>query len=130
MGVPYLSAEWADEITRAANDDPEFLAALRGQAASMTTTVTGAPSGEDVTYVMASTGQAFHVRLGAPEQPTDAEFRPPYEIAVGLANGSLTAPRAMMTGKVRTSGDLRKVRALAPAMRRLAALGDAIGVAY
>lgn len=130
MGLPYLSAEWADEITRAANDDPDFLAALRGQSASMTTTVTGTPSGEDVTYVMASTGQAFHVRLGAPEQPTDAEFRTPYAIAVGLANGSLTAPRAMMTGKVRTSGDLRKVMALAPAMKRLAALGDAIGVAY
>jgi putative sterol carrier protein len=130
MGIVYLSAEWADELTRAANDDPEFLAALRGQAASMTTTVTGAPSGGEVTYVMASTGQAFHVRLGAPEQPSDAEFRTPYEIAVGLADGSLTAPRAMMTGKVRTSGDLRRVMALAPAMKRLAAIGEKVGVAY
>jgi putative sterol carrier protein len=130
MGIPYLSAEWADEITRAANADPEFLAALRGRAASMTTTVIGAPSGGEVVYVMASTGRAFHVRLGAPDEPTDAEFRTPYEIAVGLANGSLTAPRAMMTGKVRTSGDLREVMALAPAMKRLAGLGEEIGVAY
>ena len=57
MGIPYLSAEWADEITRAANADPEFLAALRGRAASMTTTVIGAPSGGEVVYVMASTGR-------------------------------------------------------------------------
>lgn len=130
MGIPYLSTEWADELTRAANADPDLVAALRGRVASMTTTVIGTPAGEDVTYVMASTGTAFRVELGAPEQPTDADFRTPYDLAVGLANGSLTAPRAMMTGKVRTSGDLRKVMALAPAMKRLAALGDAIGVAY
>ena len=36
----------------------------------------------------------------------------------------------MMTGKVRTSGDLREVMALAPAMKRLAGLGEEIGVAY
>lgn len=130
MPVPYLSPEWAEGLTAAANADPEFVAALRGKVASMTTTVTGTPDGTDVVYVMASSGDAFRVELGTPAEPADAEFRTPYDIAVGMARGTVTPPKALMTGKVRTSGNMGKVMALAPAMKRLAPLGEQLGVQY
>ncbi len=130
MSVPYLSAAWAEGLTDAANADPTFLAALKGRVASMATTVTGTPDGKDVVYVMASTGESFRVELGEPAESADAEFRTPYDIAVGMARGTLTPPRALMTGKVRTSGNMAKIMALAPAMKRLAAVGERLGVAY
>lgn len=130
MPVPYLSPGWAEGLTSAANADPDFVAALTGKVASMTTTVTDTPDGKDVTYVMASTGHAFRIELGTPAVASDAEFRAPYDIAVAMARGTMTPPKALMTGKVRTSGAMGKVMALAPAMKRLVTLGEQVGVEY
>ncbi len=125
----YLTEEWAEEMTAAANSSPEFVKGIKNQTAVMSTTVTGGPRGDVTYYVLVEAG-TVRFGIGDTPLPPDAEARIPYDIAVKVETGEMPPAAAMMTGKMAATGNIMKVMGLAPAFDLLPDLDEQLGTTF
>jgi putative sterol carrier protein len=75
--------------------------------------VQGAPDGESGYEVRITDGVALLLRAGS--QPADLTITCDYDTAAGIMSGRLSAQAALAAGRVRLSGDLRVLTAVAAA---------------
>lgn len=106
MSVKFLSEEWADEVTRAVNENEAFQKAAGSQVAKIQNVV-ATPDGEKKYFFTLEGGRA-HLAIGEIESP-DATISQDYQTAMALAKNELSGTAAFMSGKVRVSGDLMKL---------------------
>lgn len=106
MSVKFLSEEWADEVTRAVNENEAFQKAAGSQVAKIQNVVT-TPEGEKKYFFTLEGGRA-QLAIGEIDSP-DATISQDYQTAMALAKNELSGTAAFMSGKVRVSGDLMKL---------------------
>ncbi len=73
-------------------------------------TVTGGPDGDRTWHLELGGGRAA-VHPGPPARP-DVWCTQDHDTAVGVASGRLGAPMAVLTGRLRVGGDLRRILAV------------------
>lgn len=105
----FLSAEWLARLP-AAPVRPE---AEDGDELTVRYVVQGAPDGESGYEVRITDGVALLLRAGS--QPADLTITCDYDTAAGIMSGRLSAQAALAAGRVRLSGDLRVLTAVAAA---------------
>lgn len=97
----YLSDDWFDQAgalgTEAASRLPEATLVLQH-------TVSGAPAG-DVCYHVRLTDDAAEIVRGPSSRP-DVTFAEDYATAAAVASGALSAPAALLAGRIRVGGDM------------------------
>jgi hypothetical protein len=103
----FLSPEWFEEV--------ETASAQSSRSGSNTLiirqVVTGGPAG-DVSYlVLVDDGHAQVTRTDKGDLHPDLTITTAWETAVGIAQGSLSAERALMDGRLRVAGDLSRLAA-------------------
>lgn len=106
MSVKFLSEEWAEEVTRAVNENEAFQKAAGSQAARIQNVVS-TPEGEKKYFFTLEGGRA-QLSMGEIDAP-DATISQDYQTAMALAKNELSGTAAFMSGKVRVSGDLMKL---------------------
>jgi putative sterol carrier protein len=100
----YLSDEWFDEVNRAAAGSDRLAVDTAGVDLTIQQVVTGGPDG-DVRY-------AVRVRNGTVEMSkgddpgADVTITEDWDTATAVASGSLSAPTAFMTGRIRVGGNV------------------------
>lgn len=98
----FLSAEWLDALTEAANA-ADLAERAPAEAVVIEHVVSGAPGGETRYHVVVDrTGVRF--LSGSPEQP-DATFHEDYLTAARLAAGRVSAQEVFFSGEVKVSGN-------------------------
>jgi putative sterol carrier protein len=106
MGVKFLSEEWAEEVTKAVNNDEAFQAAA-GRHTAKIQNVVSTLEGEKKYFFTLEGGRA-QLSIGEIEGP-DATISQDYQTAMALAKSELSGTAAFMSGKVRVAGDLMKL---------------------
>lgn len=125
----FLSQEWADGLTEKLNADDGVQQTIEGQDVLTTTTVTGGPDGDVSYYLLIESGSAT-VGIGAPEYDPDVEGTIGWDDAVAMSKGELPPQTAMMTGRLKSQGNLSKIMPLAPAFEKLPVFEREIGTTY
>jgi hypothetical protein len=97
----YLSDDWFDQMGAAAEaaDEP-----TGGRPLVMQHVVTAGPGGVTRYHVRIGAGTAQIVR-GLAAEP-DVTFAEDYATAAAIASGELSAPAALLQGRVRVAGDM------------------------
>lgn len=127
MSVKFLSEEWAEEVTRAVNENEAFQKAAGSQAARIQNVVT-TPEGEKKYFFTLEGGRA-QLSIGEIDAP-DATISQDYQTAMALAKNELSGTAAFMSGKVRVSGDLMKLMQMQGVFSTLPKALSAIDVEY
>ena len=117
--IAFLSPDWLAALDAAAQADPALAAATQGVTLVVEQHISDAPSGDVCFHVTFDNGRV-RVTPG-PATATSVSFSQDYATAMAIANGSESAQRAFMTGKLRVGGDLR---ALLDHQVAMAALND------
>jgi putative sterol carrier protein len=94
----YLSNEWFDQLG-AVTGDPAAAADL-----VLEHLVTGGPDG-NVDYHVRVAGGAATIFRGPAADP-DVTFAEDYDTAAAIAGGRLSAPAALLAGRIRVGGDM------------------------
>jgi putative sterol carrier protein len=128
MAVHFLTDAWADALTTAANDHAAFTKAVAGQHAIFELTVADSPAAD--VYHMEFSGDAFAVRIGAPETAADIKAVLDYATNVTMSNGALNGQAAAMTGRMQVSGNMEKMMSLGKALDLLASVEKDIDIVY
>ncbi len=97
----YLSDQWFDEV--GARDASPVTAATEGDLV-LQHLVSGGPQGTVSYHVRVGEGGAAIVR-GQAASP-DVTFAEDYATAAAIASGELSAPAALLAGRIRVGGDL------------------------
>jgi hypothetical protein len=97
----YLSEEWFEQVGAAAD---EAAAGLAEAKLVLQHTVLGAPAGE-VCYHLRLAPEGAEIVRGAASHP-DVTFSEDYETAAAVASGVLSAPAALIAGRIRIGGDM------------------------
>jgi SCP-2 sterol transfer family len=97
----YLSDQWFDEVGAMPATPSSEPAA---EDLVLQHVVTGGPEG-DVCYHVRIAGQAVTVVRGPAADP-DVTFAEDYATAAAIAGGALSAPAALLAGRIRVGGDL------------------------
>lgn len=100
----YLSSEWFDEVNRAAADNDRIAVDTAGINLTIQQVVTDAPDG-DVHYAVKVHDGAVTV-LPGDDPEADVTITEDWDTAVSVANGSMPAAQAFMTGRIRVSGNV------------------------
>ncbi len=103
--LAFLSPDWLAALDAAAQADPALAAATQGVTLVVEQQISDAPSGDVCFHVTFDNGRVT-VTPG-PATTTSVSFSQDYPTAMAIANGSESAQRAFMTGKLRVGGDLR-----------------------
>jgi hypothetical protein len=99
----YLTAEWFAEAGASDRPDPDAEMVLEQ-------VVDGTPDGEVVYRVEVHRESSRLLWPVAPESPTaDLRLRCDWETAVAIAQGEVSTQRALMDGRIRVSGDTRRL---------------------
>lgn len=105
----YLSEEWFRQLGAAEPDGQAEAPVPAGRALVLQHVVTGAPEG-DVCYHVRVVGGTATVAQGRARTP-DVTFSEDYATAAAVARGQLSAPAALMAGRIRVRGDLATLMA-------------------
>jgi hypothetical protein len=97
----YLSPDWFERIGAAAGEEA---APLRHATLVLQHVVTGGPDGEVWYHVRLSPGAVEIVR--GPALHPHVTFAEDYATAAAIARGTLSAPAALLAGRIRLGGDL------------------------
>ncbi len=97
----FLTPDWFEDINAAAAGADDAAPDVR---LSLQQVVTGGPGGE-VRYWVRVQGGRVATGLGELADP-DVTITQPYDTAVAMSRGTLSAQAAVMTGRVRVSGNL------------------------
>lgn len=125
--MKFLSAEWAQAVKDALNDDPEFKTAAAGRSAKLLQVVTS-DSGETRYWITIDDGM---IDMGLGEQEgADATISESYETAVALAKSEVSGVTAFMTGKVKIAGNMGLLLGLQGALVRLPVAMSKLDVEY
>ena len=127
MSVPFLSPEWAQELTSKLNDDEDFRKAIAGQSASIQQVISR--DGGETRYWIKIADDAIDMGVGDLDG-ADATITQSYETAVKLATGELSAVTAFMTGKIKIGGNMGMLLGLQGAFSRLPSAMASMDVAY
>ena len=117
--LAFLSPDWLAAMDAAAQSDPVLAAASNGVTLVVEQRISGAPGGDVCFHVSFDQGRVT-VRAG-PAPATSVSFNQDYSTARAIADGTESAQRAFMAGKLKVGGDLR---ALLDHQDALAALND------
>lgn len=118
----YLSPAWFDDVNATARADATLPTATAGVHVVLQQVVSGGPAGDVRYWVRVDDGE---VETGRGEAPhPDAVVTQSHDTAVAVSQGALTVEEALLTGRVRLSGDTSLlVRHQAALLRVAAALG-------
>lgn len=105
----YLSDEWFRQLGGARPDDQLEAHVQADRAIVLQHVVTCAPEGDIYYHVRVSGGSATVAR-GQAKAP-DVTFSEDYATAAAVASGELSAPAALMAGRIRVRGDLATLMA-------------------
>lgn len=100
----YLSQEWFDEVNRAAADNAVLAVDTAGVDLTIQQVVTGAPEG-DIRYAVLIRNGAVELRPGD-DAGADVTITEDWDTATAVASGSMSAPTAFMTGRIRVGGNV------------------------
>lgn len=124
MAVKFLSEDWAQAVSRAANSDERFREATKGAQLGLQFVVDQVPDREDVHFFVSLTDGRARVERGDLPDP-DATIHNGYDTAVGIFTGELDTQTAFITGKIKVQGNLAKLISHQAALSQLArAVGD------
>jgi putative sterol carrier protein len=126
MAVKFLSTEWADAVKAALNASADFKTAAANQKATIQQVITG---DEETHYWIVIADGTIDMGVGDATDP-DATITQTYDTAVGLANGSVSAVTAFMTGKIKVAGNMGMMLGLQGALSQLPVAMKAIDVEY
>lgn len=127
MSVPFLSPEWAQELTTKLNDDEDFRKAIASQSATIQQVITR--DGDETHYWIKIADDTIDMGVGDLEG-AEATITQSYETAVKLATGELSAVTAFMTGKIKIAGNMGLLLGLQGAFSRLPSAMAAMDVTY
>lgn len=103
--LEFLSPAWIEALHEAASSSASLAEAAADLELSVEQTVEGTPAGEVQYHVRFDHGT---VQVGAGPLPdATVRFRQDLATATSIADGSGSAQRAFMTGRLRVGGDLR-----------------------
>ena len=105
----YLSDEWFRQLGAAGFVDEVEAPVPAGREIVLQHVVTGAPDGTICYHVRVTAGSATVAR-GRANAP-DVTFSEDYATAAAVACGELSAPAALMAGRIRVRGDLATLMA-------------------
>ncbi|MGH9050186.1 MAG: SCP2 sterol-binding domain-containing protein [Acidimicrobiia bacterium] len=118
----FLSPEWVAALDSAARDSVELRAATDELAATVQQVVPDAPNGA-VHYHVTMDHGVVRVRAGRAQSP-DLTLLADYEVARAINDGTITAQRALASGRLKIKGGMT---AFVGHERALAAIGDIFG---
>jgi len=95
----FLSGAWFEEL--------EAASPSAGGALVLQHVVTGSPDGDVCYHLLVGDGQARIVR-GRAVHP-HVTFTEDYATAAGIASGRLSAPAALLAGRIRVAGDMAQL---------------------
>jgi putative sterol carrier protein len=101
--VQYLSDEWLDEAGAALAASDALRGDGGGEPVVLQYDVTGAPGGK-CSYALRLDADGVHLERGA-HKDASATFTLDYDVAAGIAQGSLSAQAAFMQGRLKLGGD-------------------------
>ena len=127
MSVPFLSPEWAQQLTTKLNDDEDFRKAIASQNATIQQVITR--DGDETHYWIKIADDTIDMGVGDLEG-AEATITQSYETAVKLATGELSAVTAFMTGKIKIAGNMGLLLGLQGAFSRLPSAMAAMDVTY
>jgi len=127
VSVPFLSPEWAQELTTKLNDDEDFRKAIASQSATIQQVITR--DGDETHYWIKIADDTIDMGVGDLEG-AEATITQSYETAVKLATGELSAVTAFMTGKIKIAGNMGLLLGLQGAFSRLPSAMAAMDVTY
>lgn len=111
----FLSPEWFREIETAAPLRPP----AGGDRLTIKQVVRGGPEG-DVTYVVVVQGGQARIEEGRDAGPSpDLTITTDWDTAAAIAQGALSAERALMDGRMRFAGNLDRLAARAAGLAGL-----------
>jgi putative sterol carrier protein len=105
----FLTAEWIEALTAALAAHEGFKSAIANAQLSLQFEVPDAPEGAEKVYMIAIDGGVARVTPGPGESP-DITISSSYETAAALAKGELNTQMAFMTGKIKVSGNMGKLK--------------------
>lgn len=94
----YLSEKWFEEQPSRLDGEPQVI---------IQQTVEATPDG-DITYVIEANENELAYRLGSAENP-DVMLVTDYETAVAMHRDALTPTEAVLSGRVKVSGDFTRL---------------------
>jgi putative sterol carrier protein len=114
----FLSAEWFDDVNRAAPAGEELRTAMAGARVVLQQVVTGGPDGDVRYWVRIGEGTV----AAGPGEAADADVTvsQSYDTAVAVSSGQLSAQAAVLAGRIRVSGDTTLLLAHQAALQELA----------
>jgi len=127
VSVPFLSPEWAQQLTTKLNDDEDFRKAIASQNATIQQVITR--DGDETHYWIKIADDTIDMGVGDLEG-AEATITQSYETAVKLATGELSAVTAFMTGKIKIAGNMGLLLGLQGAFSRLPSAMAAMDVTY
>ena len=105
----YLSDEWFRQLGASVPDDQLDQQSPDHRDIVLQHVVTGTPEGEVCYHLRVTAGSATVVR--GPANAPDVTFSEDYATAAAVASGELSAPAALMAGRIRVRGDLATLMA-------------------
>lgn len=103
--LAFLSPDWLAALDAAAQADPALAAATHGVTLVVEQRISDTPTGDVCFHVTFDDGRVTVTPGRA--TTTSVSFSQDYATARAIADGSESAQRAFMTGKLRVGGDLR-----------------------
>jgi putative sterol carrier protein len=124
VALRYLSLDWIDTVSEAAEASPELREAAAGRNFGVTEVVTDGPEG-DVTYHLSVVEGVVGFGPG-PADEEDVRFVQDWDTAVAVAQGRLNAQEAFLQGRIRLTGDQAALLANQPVFAALDAVFRAV----
>jgi putative sterol carrier protein len=127
VGVKFLTQEWVDAVTEAANASDEFKQAAAGKTVKAQNVVS-TPDGEVKYWFSLQDGKAEMALGEIPD--AEATLLSDYDSAVALTKGELNATAAYMSGKLKIQGDMMKLMGLQGVFNALPQVFKTLDVEY
>lgn len=128
VAIKFLTDDWAEAVTSAANADEQFRAAAKGHHLLLQAHVEDSPSESD--YFMYFGDGVLTVATGTATEPADVTAEMSYQTNVSLSKGDLNGQTAAMTGQMKVHGDMMKMMSLGKAQDRVAEIESGLDIEY
>lgn len=129
MAARFLSAEWAEQVTAAAQDHPGFGTAVEDIEFSVQFEVDEVPDGAVARYYLDVGDDDASLAIGTHGKP-DLTVKTDYATAAAISQGTLKIQSAFFSGKLAISGNVAKLLLNQRALDHLAAAVSGLEVAY
>lgn len=129
MAARFLSAEWAEEVTAAVHDHPDFGSAVEGIEFSVQFEIDQVPDGVADRYHLDVAHDDASLAIGTHSKP-DLTVRTDYATAADISQGNLKIQSAFFSGKLAISGNVAKLLLNQRALDHLADAVSGLKVEY